>query len=204
MKMIIIGAILAMALSGCSPTNIAGTPSAPTVTDDPTFRDYKLRFFNYGYQVLNVDLSGDDTPIAFDSIEQADEDVIAACVMYKSGNRVVSKFILVRPDAWITMNDTEAEITINHELGHCNLWRDHIEQATLGVPDSIMYPRILDPTLYQSRLTEYVRELFENSGLGQSYLSAISGKKLHKLTHVLKRDGSCGVIEEEVSTPDSI
>lgn len=59
------------------------------------------------------------------------------------------------------LDDGEKWEVIFHELGHCDLNRDHVNALNAGVPISIMYPYVF--SLYSTTIAGYVTELFNPS-----------------------------------------
>lgn len=76
------------------------------------------------------------------------ERVVALC--YHQDNHIE-----VRTRHWDTLSDTQKEIVVFHELGHCLLGRVHNESK-----QSIMYPSILPAKLYLSDREGYLDRLF--------------------------------------------
>jgi hypothetical protein len=95
---------------------------------------------------------------------------IGMCTIWDYGNRKV-KEITIDPEYW---NDegtaTEKKIGLMyHELGHCLLERDHVEDrmsqkfdgylSTFSVPSSLMYPINFYSSFYKSLESYYFTEL---------------------------------------------
>lgn len=79
--------------------------------------------------------------------------------------------IEIDPVFWEEANDTEREVLIFHELGHCVLNRDHVEDIIepYELPKSIMYPVIFD-SAYSDHRNYYVNELKNPQTLLTDYL----------------------------------
>lgn len=62
---------------------------------------------------------------------------------------------------------TTIEQVIFHELGHCILFRDHSGgvDITIGGPSSMMYPGLIDQTIYLNHRHQYLDEMFANPGV---------------------------------------
>jgi hypothetical protein len=78
----------------------------------------------------------------------------------------------IDPIFWQEATDTEKEVLIFHELGHCVLNRDHDESiiAEYEIPKSIMYPVIFDSP-YKNNRRYYVDELKNQKILFTDYLN---------------------------------
>ena len=78
----------------------------------------------------------------------------------------------IDPIFWQEATDTEKEVLIFHELGHCVLNRDHDEDIILEyeIPKSIMYPVIFDSP-YKNNRSYYVDELKNSKILFTDYLN---------------------------------
>lgn len=62
---------------------------------------------------------------------------------------------------WAKASDTEKEVIMLHELGHCVLRRDHIDTLNAnGEPISIMYPNSSVFRIYLESKRYYLFELF--------------------------------------------
>lgn len=74
---------------------------------------------------------------------------------------MASGVVTISPDYWGIADQAQRENLVYHELGHCLLNRLHTQAlGDDGLPSSIMYPDLLDPTDYQTRRTALVDELF--------------------------------------------
>lgn len=71
------------------------------------------------------------------------------------------RFILINKSWWDRANETQREMVIYHELGHCALNREHSTRILAsGAPASIMYPSIFDSRYYAKYKAYYMYELF--------------------------------------------
>jgi hypothetical protein len=76
--------------------------------------------------------------------------------------------ITVDPDKWNELNDTERTILVFHELGHCELGRNHLEGKMDSItreypcPKSIMAAIIPTGSCFTDNKDYYLNELFSN------------------------------------------
>jgi len=97
-------------------------------------------------------------PVNFGEIEG--EVTVGLCLEYMNG----SKEILIRESWWKRTNDTNRELIIAHEFGHCHLGREH-DDAEIVVNDKA-YKTSLMNSIVPNTLTftlfhlEYKEELF--------------------------------------------
>jgi len=67
---------------------------------------------------------------------------------------------------WASASDTQREETVTHELGHCILYRAHLNTLDAnGNPVSLMNAYLLDATLYSDNRVYYLNELFNFSNV---------------------------------------
>jgi hypothetical protein len=106
------------------------------------------------------------TPIIYDNL---DKETIALCEIFEDNYRVIR----VNSFYWEKLGKGGKEETIYHELGHCELNRDHSETLTqtglysYRIPNSIMYPyEFGDASYYWIFREHYLEELmFPNKKL---------------------------------------
>lgn len=69
--------------------------------------------------------------------------------------------ILIKESFWNDATETEREMVVFHELGHCALDRPHTNAlGPWGKQISLMYPKIFSPNLYRRYYGYYMDELF--------------------------------------------
>lgn len=61
---------------------------------------------------------------------------------------------------WTGASQTTKEVIIFHELGHCVLFREHLDTWNKGIATSIMYPYIESDYMYSNNWNYYMYELF--------------------------------------------
>lgn len=123
------------------------------------FDPFKLKF----EQETGVKVT---VPIIYDRL---DEETVALCEVFSDGYKLVRVNTLF----WEEMGHGGKEETIYHELGHCQLNREHSDELTTtrlygyAIPNSIMYPYIFgDAGFYWIFREHYVEELmFPNKRL---------------------------------------
>ena len=65
--------------------------------------------------------------------------------------------IVIDTTRWDKMSDVRRETLMYHELGHCALFRQHVE----GVNTSIMNPLLISSKTYEENREELLEELFD-------------------------------------------
>ena len=131
-------------------TMACGTPFS--YKTDAEFTQYVQRFQNEtGITVT--------TPIIFDD---GKDEYAGLCEVYDDGY----KLIRIDSKYWELAKDLGKEEVIYHELGHCELKRDHIERLTktslysYAIPSSVMFPYVFgDTSFYWAFREHYVQEL---------------------------------------------
>ena len=113
--------LIILILIGCGPKPIKKA-------SDPTFDDYKHRWFD------DTGVDAYWVPINFGKLEG---NTVGQCIMY---NKKEYNKITIDPDAWEAYDDTDRELLIYHELGHCALEISGHDNGVLynGCPASIM------------------------------------------------------------------
>jgi len=119
------------------------------ITSDATFDPYVEQFEeDYGQYI-------GDIPINFAKLE---DQKIGVCYTWDSGHAEVE----IDPDFWKVATELEKKALIYHELGHCELGRDHyddIREDNCAV--SIMNWIIVGDFCLNIHMDEYIKELFE-------------------------------------------
>ena len=141
----------------------------PAIKDKPTkvvIAEELIPFYDLFMEITKRDPY--EVSAYFEDIEQVDEDhkVAAYCMSGPTYN-----YIIVDPAFWKAANKYGKETTILHELGHCVLDRDHIEETMPNpyfpkteIPVSIMYPmNIGNNHYYEMNRKYYHKELILNA-----------------------------------------
>ncbi len=72
--------------------------------------------------------------------------------------------VTFEPNFWNAASETQRELVVLHELGHCILYRGHLSTTLAsGAYASIMYPVILSSATYLANQSHYLQELFGSS-----------------------------------------
>lgn len=92
--------------------------------------------------------------IKFDKL---DGRMVGVCIAWRS--------VKFDYNAWDRFSDDQREELVFHELGHCELLREHndakIELNGEIVPESIMYPYLVKEQVYVKNRAYYLKELFK-------------------------------------------
>jgi hypothetical protein len=87
-----------------------------------------------------------------------DDNKVGVCVRWSDGHRQIQ----IDQYYWEnSLDEGEKQEVINHELGHCDLNRDHDTRTANGYPISIMYPYVF--SLMPSTVASYMFELFNST-----------------------------------------
>jgi hypothetical protein len=85
---------------------------------------------------------------------ELDEGIVGTC--YHG-----TKSIAISPEYWKYALESEKIVLIFHELAHCELGRDHLEDIfTDGCPQSILYPSVLSRYCFDKHQLHYFNEVF--------------------------------------------
>lgn len=152
-----------------SDTPVTPTPSAtppPNAADLYTGPEevgsYVVKFVEdaqaQGRNVLD-DMKNPNLEIQIASLGNYGSSVIGLCE--SSGNM---RRVTLAPEFWNSASETQKELLVHHELGHCVLYRPH-NSSTLSSGDyaSIMYPIIMSSSMYMNNYDYYQKELFSQA-----------------------------------------
>jgi len=128
-------------------------------TTAAAFKPYVEKFEAYGKSELGSEsFKVGDVPINFGDTENDDFDGV--CFTYPNGD----KEIIIKKSWWDRNSETQREILILHELGHCQLGRTHDEQKAevdgKEVPVTIMNSTIPLSSHYKDYKDGYLNELY--------------------------------------------
>lgn len=95
--------------------------------------------------------------------EDLEKTYVGMCYYWDDGHREIG----IDQDRWQRLSADEREVLIFHELGHCILNRDHVEElGHVGkyenAPKSIMHPYIFSDPYYALNRQYYFNELITN------------------------------------------
>lgn len=118
--------------------------------------------FQYQAYVHNVPLKIDDLVVEFKQ-DLHIENAVGLCYY---GNSTYTPRIEIAAWWWNFASNTQKEILVYHELGHCILGRKHDKVLDIyGNPESIMYPSVLSAYHYEANKENLLKELFNGSNL---------------------------------------
>ena len=80
-------------------------------------------------------------------VDSLEGDTVGECTFQTDflGGRHFAKVVFLR-SAWDKYSETEREVLVWHELGHCVLGLGHDARVDVDGPVSIMYPNVFKPT----------------------------------------------------------
>lgn len=140
-------------LSACG-SNMSNTPNSIDPTFEPIYKQFVSDSISH-----NRDVSGNKgLTIQFAPLEQqtALGEVIGECLGIGYGGGIIN----IDKTYWSQSDNATHILLIYHELGHCLLNEQHINN-----PEAIMYPQINGPEQYYSTgWFIQVNQLFENYG----------------------------------------
>jgi hypothetical protein len=125
------------------------------VYESEEFRKYVRLFEKYSREVKPEEpVKVRDLIIKFDKLDKPN---IGQCRIWPGRTPVIA----VDPDNWAVASDTEKEVLMLHELGHCVLRREHkADLSPNGTPISMMYPTVVVKYDYEDYKLYYLYELF--------------------------------------------
>jgi len=144
------------------PTPSPSTPTPPTpelYSGETSFAPYVQKFVddasNQGIS-LTQEMKSDPVEIVRASLDYLGSGVIGLCETGYGGRKVT-----LDPDFWDVVSETQKELLMHHELGHCILYRPHRSTfLSSGKEASIMYPIIMSSSTYLNNASYYLNELF--------------------------------------------
>jgi hypothetical protein len=144
------------------------TPSASGLYTGPTSLEPYVSKFVADALIQGVDVLSDmknpKLEIRIESLDAWGSTTIGLCETAGNLRRVTFD-----PDFWNQVSETQRELLVHHELGHCVLYRAHTTaKLTSGAVASLMYPIIMSSSTYTSNYDYYQKELFTTSALSSS------------------------------------
>jgi hypothetical protein len=126
---------------------------------DPAFTSYVDDFVSDG-AIVGYNVVIDDLIIEFTN--NLTQETLGQC---QFGDEYNTPVITIDSQDWPNETDEYRKIVLYHELGHCQLNRQHVTTGTILQSNcsatSIMYPYIQDTTnMYSENWNWYVKELF--------------------------------------------
>jgi hypothetical protein len=150
-------------------------PVSELYIGDPAFAPYVEKFVSDA-ALQGVDLipemRADPVVIELGSLDSLGSGVIGLCESGYNGRTVT-----LDPDFWGRISETQDELLMHHELGHCILYRPH-RSALLssGREASIMNPIIMASSTYLGNYDYYQNELYTYSAAQSEARTAGSGE----------------------------
>lgn len=140
-------------LCACNPGFLAENDPRLIRGVDPVFDHYVTAYKTYKGSELSYDI-----PIQFADLK---DNTVGLCTRWSNGYRQIE----IDRDYWKNvLTKGEKLNVIFHELGHCDLNRNHTTTLSSdGRPTSIMYPYVFN--LYPTSVARYVIELFNNRSI---------------------------------------
>lgn len=148
-------------------------------TTDKAFESYITEFEQLG-KTINKDISFviGDIPVNFGNIENIENDSFqGVCYTYTDG----SKEVIIRKTWWDNHTDDYRRSLIFHELGHCRLDREHLDDTREVSGEvlkiSMMNSVIVRPRDYERFTDPYHEELFtqDTADLFEAWSLSVEG-----------------------------
>jgi hypothetical protein len=134
----------------------------------PQLETYVNKFLTEG-EVRGYYAQGQVDDLYYNFTDLGNSEILGDCVQTPFSNT-----INVNTVYWASLDNTQREILLMHEMGHCVLHRVHNRafwyimmpyDTEQSEPKSIMFPIILDETAYLKYRKQYLDELFSYSYL---------------------------------------
>lgn len=109
---------------------------------DLAFESYRNKFYD---DAKEYNSPATQSPIIFGTVS----DAVAVC-------RTPENIVIVDKDKWQDMNDTQRQVLIHHELGHCALNRPHYDELPSIMNEEYLFT-IGD---FERNEDEFIKELF--------------------------------------------
>ena len=150
--------VLILSIISCSPIQLH-------LVNYGIFNEYVWRFFqyadNYNRKIDSVDLS--ITFVEDLKVTSSGQEIVGSCKKFLDDSRMIS----IKKPNWNVLTDSNKEILMFHELGHCLLNQQHRNQTIfmdgLTIPKSIMNAYLLG-NYYEGYKQYYLEELFTYKG----------------------------------------
>ena len=138
-------------LTGC------GAPIKEKHVDEVYVYDVKPIFQPYVDAFIEYSTDRDQVTVDHLTIEFGllDSNILGKCNVYSYR----SPKITINAITWDYLDETDREVLLFHELGHCILRRSHNPNYTGFFPDSIMHPNLISKS-YKGNEEEYRDELY--------------------------------------------
>jgi hypothetical protein len=146
--------LFSLLLAACAPQ--AGAPVYPVPSDiQPYLSTFEAK---YGYNVSYIQYS-------FSSLESP---YVGMCTIDNG-----SESITIDPTFWSEIDDNQKEALVMHELGHCVLFRAHLNTLQPNGDDtSVMNAYMMAESAYVNQRDYYLNELFNTTNVPMLSLSS--------------------------------
>jgi hypothetical protein len=135
--------LLTMAVSDCG--------RIPVQDIAPEFREYTARFEVLGHLKIG------DLKAKFGTL-RGNTETVGLCVVEEDGT---PPSIVIDRDYWYEAGDLQREELMFHELGHCVLNRDHLNDLNRDrCPKSLMYWQTIERDCLEDHHADYMKEMF--------------------------------------------
>jgi hypothetical protein len=167
------------------------SPVEPVSTDPQVVLETYLAEWESLYEPVR-------TPISITEIEEAN--ILGVCITWQIDGELIKEIRIDETSFTerIISSPIAARTIIFHELGHCDLDRDHgTDFAVAGtgdlIPYSIMFASLWpEPEVYEQFNDHYMQELFFNEGILEKV--ALGFIPLTRIG-IIKENGNIGVVE---------
>jgi len=146
---------IALLLSACGTQEPERSRSANGVVAVSSFKSYLNIFLDQASQ-RGVYVDVDSLIVDFSDIHITDkENVLGVCYLSPGSPPVVN----IDRVHWRSLGLVERQLLLFHELGHCLLHRDHVEDSTI----SIMNPYLISAQTFSKNEEGLMSELFDST-----------------------------------------
>jgi hypothetical protein len=121
------------------------------------FEEYARKYYGESYSIPHMDIGFGDTSHFSEILHGPGYVTVGWC------NKVspTRRSIMIDEESWQHYPDIRKEQLMFHELGHCALDRPHVEEEDPeNLPVSLMYPVMMNDSLYRLHRETYIKELF--------------------------------------------
>lgn len=117
--------------------------------------EYYVDLFQVQAKILGQEINIDDLKIQWKYLPVKESVITLGTCLYSEDS---TPLISIDPGHWVKLSLVSKKILMFHELGHCILKRNHIEN-----PLSIMNPSLLSEKIFDKNQDRLLAELFDRS-----------------------------------------